>query len=124
MGCNFKKYTAQNDAKQMEILHTTSYVSVPKLAPFISKRAAEAIRPTTTGRRPAKMPFITGLSRCLVMKWLEYITKKNDGNTTVRVHRTDPSIPHSGDDNSREECIGATYPIYVAELIPIGPGVI
>ena len=34
------------------------------------QEAAEAISPMTTGRSPAKIPFITSESLCRCMKWL------------------------------------------------------
>ena len=48
-----------------------SWLSMPlglKLAAFMSMIAAEAMSPTTTGRRPLNMAFIEPLSRCRRMK--------------------------------------------------------
>ena len=42
------------------------------------------------------------------MKWLAYLTNRNDGNTTTMVQRREPRIPHSGDASAGDECIGAT----------------
>ena len=54
----------------MQVLFIMSEVVVPKFSSLISRSAAEAIRPITTGRSPAKTPFITALSLWRVMKWL------------------------------------------------------
>ena len=53
------KYARQNAAAQMPML-IHSWLSMPfglKLAAFMSMIAAEAMSPTTTGRRPLNMAF-------------------------------------------------------------------
>ena len=119
IGCHLTKYTNMNADRHIATLFITSADSEPKFAEFISRRAAEAINPTTTGRSPAKMPFITALSLCRCMKWEAYRVRINDGTTTTSVHVSDPSNPHSGPAKAGSDTPGATYPIYVAELIPI-----
>ena len=58
MGWSLVKYTSRNDTAQISMLNVLS----GKFCRFISSRAAEAIRPITTGRRPAKIPFMTSES--------------------------------------------------------------
>lgn len=67
IGWTLVKKTAQNAATHKMTLQVISYVSVPKFAPFIRSRAADAISPTTTGLSPINIPFITADSRCLLM---------------------------------------------------------
>ena len=56
------------------------------------RSAAEAIRPTTTGRSPENMLLIVMLSLCLSIKRLTYKTKMKDGKLTANVAIIDPQI--------------------------------
>lgn len=95
-----------------------------KFAAFISIIAAEAISPTTTGRRPEKIALIAPLWLWRRMKCALYKTRKKLGTVTANVARTEPKIPQPIPCREGSTLPGATKPMYVAEFMPIGPGVI
>lgn len=104
------KYTRQKATTHIVMLIISSRESKlgQKLAEFISMIAAEAIKPTTTGLRPEKIPFITPLSLWRRMKCAQYSTNIKLGTITANVAATDPNTPQNGEANSGFISPGAT----------------
>ena len=103
------------------MLVTMPYVSVPKFSPFISTKAAEASSPTTPGRNPLNTAATDGCFWYFRKNLLIIIMRINEGSTTEHVATAEPSIPVACE---YPAFTTAVYPTYVAEFIPMGPGVI
>ena len=94
---------------------------VEKLSPLQSIRVAAASKPTTAGCRPLKTDFTTGVSIYFMNILLIRIISINDGRTNAKVAM---KLPKADIYILYPALCTATYPQYVAVLIPMGPGVI
>jgi len=102
-------------------LNMICVVSVPKFSLFIKTNAAAASNPTTPGRSPLNTDAMIGCFWYFKKKRLISIIRMKEGSTTEKVAMIEPKIPTVCE---YPAFMTAEYPTYVAELIPIGPGVI
>lgn len=98
---------------QLTINEYISSLGELKFSVFINIKAADARRPTTAGRNPLNTASTAGCFWYFRKNLLIANIRMNEGSTTAKVAMTEPhTLPV------------AVKPTYVAELIPIGPGVI
>lgn len=93
----------------------------PKFSFVRSNKVAAASKPTTVGRKPMKMLCTIGVFIYFINILLMSTINTNDGNTRAKVAVNEPSTANA---SPMPALCTAVYPQYVAELIPIGPGVI
>jgi hypothetical protein len=98
---------------QLTINEYISSLGELKFSVFINTRAADASSPTTAGRNPLNTASTAGCFWYFRKNLLITNIRMNEGSTTAKVAMTEPHILPV-----------AVKPTYVAELIPIGPGVI
>ena len=111
---------AANSATLIQNCQGVSF-GVPKFSGVISIIVAAPSSPTTAGRRPRNTLFTIGVSMYFMNILLINIINIIDGSTSANVA---VALPSTAIGPSYPACFTAAYPQYVAELMPIGPGVI
>lgn len=92
-----------------------------KFSVLHNNNVAAANNPTTTGRMPLNIDCTELVFIYFINILVIRIIRINDGNTNAKVA---VKLPNIGIIPLKPAFCTAVYPQYVAELIPIGPGVI